>query len=61
MESKEQKLVYTPKDIQKMLALSKSAVYNLLKDGTLPSVRIGSSYRVSVPIFDKWLKEQNLM
>lgn len=48
MESKEAKLVYTPKDIQKMLSLSKSAVYNLIRDGSIPSVKIGHSYRVGV-------------
>nr|DAG43384.1 MAG TPA: helix-turn-helix domain protein [Caudoviricetes sp.] len=60
MESKEAKLVYTPKDIQKMLSLSKSAVYNLIRDGSIPSVKIGHSYRISVVKFDQWCKENKI-
>lgn len=61
MESKEVKLVYTPKDIQKMLSLSKSAVYNLIRDGSIPSVKIERArvfgtvifgqYRILSPLF----------
>ena len=57
MESNEAKLVYTPKDIQKMLSLSKSAVYNLIRDGSIPSVKIGHSYRVGVTQFNQWCKD----
>lgn len=55
-----EKLVYTPKDIQKMLSLSKSTVYNMIKAGEIPAVKIGNSYRVSVHQFQDWCNKNNI-
>ena len=37
----------TVKDLQKALRIGRSSAYKLLKNGELPSVRIGSVYRIS--------------
>lgn len=55
-----EKLVYTPKDIQKMLSLSKSTVYNMIKKGELPAVKIGNSYRIAVSKFQDWCGKNNI-
>lgn len=54
------KLVYTPKDVQQMLILSKSTVYNLLKSGEIPSVSIGKSLRIPVTEFNEWCNQKGI-
>lgn len=54
------KLVYTPKDIQKMLSLSKSSVYNMIKEGDIPSVKIGNNYRIPISKFQEWCTQNSI-
>lgn len=55
-----EKIVYTTKEIQDMLGLSKNTAYNFIRDAYLKGepfkvVKAGSSYRVLKKSFDDWL------
>jgi excisionase family DNA binding protein len=45
-----------PSDIAQRLALHRSQVYKLIKDGTLPHIRIGRAVRVPAPAFEAYLR-----
>ena len=52
--------VYTVKDIQEILLLSKNAVYALISDSPPFKVfKIGNTYRIPKGSFDKWLESQD--
>ena len=36
----------TPRDVQRELQIGQKLCYRLLKDGTIPSIRIGGIYRI---------------
>jgi len=42
-----ERVVYTAKEVQKILGLSRGAVYDRIADGTIPSVRVGG--RILIP------------
>ena len=48
-------LMLTPDDIMRALRLSRSTVYNMLKRGEIPSVKIGNMLRVDKRAFEHWL------
>ena len=48
-------MVYTVKDIQRILQISKTAAYALVDGTYFPVKRIGRSIRVSMEVFDSWL------
>lgn len=48
-------MVYTVKDIQRILQISKTAAYDLVDGTYFPVKRIGRSIRVSKEVFDSWL------
>lgn len=45
-----------PSEIAGRLSLHRSQVYKLIKDGTLPHIRIGRSVRVPAPAFEAYLR-----
>jgi excisionase family DNA binding protein len=45
-----------PSDIARRLALHRSQIYKLIKDGTLPHIRIGRAVRVPVGAFEAYLR-----
>jgi excisionase family DNA binding protein len=45
-----------PSDIAERLALHRSQVYKLIKDGTLPHIRIGKAVRVPAPAYEAYLR-----
>ena len=47
----------TPAQVQESLGFGKSKVYAMLKDGTLPSIRIGKSVRVDPRALQRWVAE----
>lgn len=47
----------TPDDIMQALRLSRSTVYNMLKRGEIPSVKIGNMLRVNKSDFEHWLEQ----
>jgi excisionase family DNA binding protein len=48
-------LVLTVKQVQSILAVSKTMAYQLVHTGELPSVRIGKSFRVTRAALEKFL------
>jgi excisionase family DNA binding protein len=51
--------VYTIDEMQKLLKVSRYAVYKATYNGTLPSVRIGKQIRYSKAAIDKWLRGES--
>lgn len=49
------KRAYTVDDIQRILKVSKTTIYELLKSKKFHSVRVGGQYRISQKSFDNWL------
>lgn len=48
----------TPKELQHMLQLGKTKVYDLLKSGSLPGmIRIGGSIRIRRDTLEKYLQD----
>jgi excisionase family DNA binding protein len=43
-----EKLMLTPEEVAESLGIGRSTVYDLLRLGTIPSVKIGRSRRVAV-------------
>jgi len=52
-----EKLFVSPGEIASTLNISRSRVYRLLADGSLPSIRVGRSLRVSVAVFRTWIEK----
>jgi excisionase family DNA binding protein len=50
------KLLLTPEDAAKALSISRSKLYELLARGTLESVRIGTSRRISTRALDDFVE-----
>ena len=49
---------YTPKEIVEILDVSKSAVYRLLKNKTIISVKVGGLYKIPKSKFNTWAKTE---
>ncbi|MCA1728591.1 MAG: helix-turn-helix domain-containing protein [Actinobacteria bacterium] len=45
----------TPKDVQRELQIGEKLTYRLLRDGTIPSVRVGGVYRIHRPHLEESL------
>ncbi len=50
-------MIYTVKDIQRILQISKTAAYALVDGTHFPVKHIGRSIRVSKEAFDRWLND----
>ena len=48
-------ILLRPDDVARRLNLSRSKVYNMLKSGELPCVRLGRSIRIPVDELTEWL------
>jgi len=55
---KNEKLLLRPSEAAEALGLGKSKTYQLINDGTLPSVRIGKSVRIPNAALKKWIESQ---
>ena len=51
-------MLMTIKDVQEATQLGRTKLYELMRDGTLPYLRIGRSVRVRRDVFEEWLAEQ---
>ena len=49
---------YRVEDIVRILDISRSAAYNLVREGHFKTVRIGTAIRISRKSFDEWLESQ---
>lgn len=47
--------IYTVKEIQTILNISRTAAYALINDPPFPVIRIGKAIRVAKEVFDRWL------
>lgn len=50
-----EKRIYTVKEIQEILGISRPTVYELLKQNVFNSVIVGGKHIISKKSFDKWL------
>lgn len=53
------KRVYTCKEVQDMLGVSRTTIYSLISENVFRTVRVGGQYRISKASFDKWLDSQS--
>lgn len=53
------KRVYTCEEVQDILGVSRTTIYQLIKSGVFHTVRVGGQYRISKKSFDKWLDNQS--
>ena len=51
----EEKRCYTVKELQEILGISRSTVYELLKRNEFRWIQVGTKYRISKKSFDEWL------
>lgn len=49
--------IYTVRDIQEILKISRTAAYDLVNGNHFPVKHIGRSIRISRTAFEKWLNE----
>ena len=52
--------VYTPDEAAEILKVTRQTVYNLIKRGDLPCVKVGSLIRVSADQLEKYLQTARL-
>lgn len=57
-ETTTEKRCYTVKELQEILAVSRVAVYELLKKKEFHWIKVGTKYRISKPSFDAWLDDK---
>jgi excisionase family DNA binding protein len=48
----------TTREIVELLQLDRVTIYKMLKDGTLPALRVGGQWRFSAEAIDTWLRAQ---
>jgi excisionase family DNA binding protein len=51
-------LLLKPEQAAERLGISRSRVYKLISEGTLPSITIGKSRRVPADALRRWVKER---
>lgn len=47
-----------PEEVAKILAVARSTVFELLRAGDLPAVRIGRAVRIPRKALDRWIEDQ---
>lgn len=45
-----------PKDVRKRLKVSRNKMYQMLRDGDIPAIRVGVEWRIDPEDFERWLK-----
>lgn len=53
-----ERLVIRVSDAARMLSISKSKLYELINEGTVPAIRVGQSLRIPVGWLHKWIANQ---
>lgn len=53
-------IVYTPNEVAKLLRIRVATVYELIKCGDLPAIRIGKNYKIPKSEFDKWILDRTV-
>lgn len=57
MTSTDSKILLKPSEAAELVSLSRSEVYELIRDGIIPSVRVGKSLRVPVRELKAWAEQ----
>ena len=55
METILEKRTYNALEVAAMLGISKSKVYDLVRQGVIPSLKLGSRVVIPTQKFDEWL------
>lgn len=55
MEIKSEKRTYNAVEVAAMLGISKSKVYDLIRQGVIPSLKLGSRVVIPKSKFDEWV------
>ena len=55
MEVKLEKRTYNAVEVAAMLGISKSKVYDLIRQGVIPSLKLGSRVVIPKSRFDEWV------
>ena len=50
-----EKRLYTVDEIRSILGISRTAAYDLVKQGCFHCIKVGRNYRISKESFDRWL------
>ena len=59
IRSKEEEIsIMTVHDVASYLRLSEAKVYRLAKEGSVPSFRLGKSWRFRKDLIDEWTKKK---
>ena len=53
-----EKLLLKPSEVADCLGLGRPKTYELLRDGTLPSIRLGHAVRVPTSALREWIERQ---
>lgn len=53
-----EKLVYSIQEVGELLGISKSYAYQLVRDGTIPSIKLGTKNIIPKERFHDWLREK---
>jgi excisionase family DNA binding protein len=53
----EQPVIYTVKEIQNILRVSRQTAYDLCNSGKIKTLRVGSSIRITREAFEDYLKQ----
>jgi excisionase family DNA binding protein len=54
----ENEFIMTVRDVAKFLRLSEAKVYRLVKDGCIPSFRLGGSWRFRKDLLEEWTRSK---
>ena len=54
----QERLLLRPSEVAEMLSVGRSTLYELLADGVVPSVRVGTVLRVPADALRTWLEEE---
>lgn len=53
------KMVIDPKELAQILGMSENPIYNALRDGEIPSIKIGGSWKISTAYLARLLHIEN--
>jgi excisionase family DNA binding protein len=52
------KMLLKPQEAADALSIDRSTLYELLMDGTIPSIKIGRARRIPVSALEQWIADQ---
>ena len=52
-------ILLRPNEAGEVLGVSRARIYELLREGTLPSIKVGGRLRVPVEELREWVREQS--